>query len=118
MANKETNLQNQIMLTMSKAGMLVYRQMVGKFRPIYNNSVISVGVPGMADIGAIKPITITPDMVGKTIGVAVNVEVKTETGKQQNNQKIWETSFKSKGGVYIVSRDHKTVIQELNETIF
>lgn len=117
MANKETNIQNNIMLEMSACGILTYRQVVGKYRPLYNNAVIKVGVEGMADVGGVMPVKITPEMVGQTIGVAVNVEVKTATGKQQANQKVWEKSWKAKGGIYIVGRDHERVIEDLQAEI-
>lgn len=106
MANNETRIQNDIMTALSADGALVWRQHVGKFRPIYGdpNTVINVGVPGMADVAAVVPVTITPDMVGRTIGVYVGLEIKTATGKQREAQKLWQYALKKRGGIYLIAR--------------
>jgi hypothetical protein len=43
---------------------------------LYKPRAITVGVPGMADIGGLTSVVITADMVGQTIGVAVQIEAK------------------------------------------
>ena len=103
--NKETAIQNEILLALSEAGALAWRVHVGKFRALNNPAqVISVGTPGQADVMAVVPVVITPDMVGQVIGVALAVEVKTETGTQQKAQKLWEHALKRRGGVYTIAR--------------
>jgi len=111
MSNKESNIQSQIMLALSQSGALVWRQHVGSYRHLHNDGVIKIGVPGMADIGAIVPVTITPEMVGKTIGVAVQIEVKTLTGKQRDNQKHWELAVQKRRGIYAVCRNAEESIK-------
>lgn len=110
--NKETAIQNEILLALSENGILCMRQMVGKFRPIYSpNTVVNIGIPGMADIGAIVPVTVTPDMVGRTIGVALQLEVKTATGVQAKNQKLWELAVKNRGGFYGLARSPESALK-------
>lgn len=112
--NAETNTQNEILVAMSQAGALPWRNQVGVYRPIGDpNSVIKIGTPGMADIISVVPVTITPDMVGKTIGVAVATEVKTATGKQRQAQKLWELAFTKRKGIYLIARSASEAIQQL-----
>ena len=43
-------------------------------------------------------------MVGKTIGVAVQAEVKTRTGRQRDDQRTWQTAVEQRGGIYQLVR--------------
>lgn len=105
MRNEETNIQNKIMLEMSSRGAMVWRNQTGKFRAMNEPTrIISVGQKGSADILACLPTVITLDMVGKTLGVFVAVEVKTELGKQRPDQKSWQDAFEKHGGRYILAR--------------
>lgn len=84
---------------------LIWRQQVGLFRAYNDPSrLVKVGTPGLADLGAIVQVTITPDMVGKTIGVALQPEVKTLKGKQREDQESWEAAVKARGGLYRMVR--------------
>lgn len=102
--NLETQIQQDIMIALSDAGYLVNRQQVGKFKSMYGDRIVNVGQPGMADISAIVPVTITSDMVGQTIGAYVEIEVKTLTGTQRQAQKLRELAVNKRGGRYIVAR--------------
>lgn len=77
---------------------------MGLFRAMHSEHVIRVGMPGMADIGAIMPVTVTPDMVGKTVGLAVQIEVKTPTGTQRPEQKTFQQAVEYRGGIYRLCR--------------
>lgn len=84
---------------------LVWRQQVGVFRAYDDPSrIVKVGVPGMSDSGMIVAVTITPEMVGKTIGVAVQPEFKTSNGRQREAQRNWQTAVEKRGGVYRLIR--------------
>ena len=112
--NKETSIQNAILVALSQNGILAYRQMVGKFRPVYSpNTIINIGITGQADIGAIIPVKITQEMVGRTIGMAAQIEVKTITGRQREGQKIWQEAVESKGGVYLLARSPEECIERI-----
>lgn len=83
--------------------MLVWRQQSGLFYTREGNPV-RVGLPGMADSGMIVAVTITPEMVGKTIGVAVQPEYKTTSGQQSEAQRNWQRAVEQRGGVYRLVR--------------
>lgn len=84
---------------------LVWKQPVGLFRqfePPHNP--VRVGIPGQADSMMVVAVTITPDMVGKTVGVAVAPEFKTATGTPSERQKDWRAAFEKRGGIYRLVR--------------
>lgn len=112
--NAETNTQAEILLALSQAGALVWRNQVGVFRAMDDpQRVVKVGVPGMADIIGVVPVKITADMVGKTIGVAMAVEVKTATGQQRQKQKLWQLAAERRGAIYRIARSPDQAIQQL-----
>ena len=101
--NRETReAQNPALLEVgARSDVLVWRQQVGVFRSYDDPSrVVRVGLPGMSDAGMIVAVTITPDMVGKTIGVAVQPEFKTSKGKQREKQERWQKAVEQRGGIY------------------
>ena len=69
-----------------------------------SDRVVRVGLPGMADAGAIVRVRITPDMVGKEVGIAVQAEYKTATGRQAEDQRTWADAVRRAGGVYELVR--------------
>jgi len=87
MSKTETEVQNEVMLQASKLGWRLFRNNVGV---AYRDDGVPVRY-GLAntskrmnqnlkssDLIGIKPVVITPDMVGKTIGVFVAIECKRE----------------------------------------
>ena len=96
---------NKYLLHFSGAGAMVWRNNTGKFRSMTDpQRIVSVGQVGSADIIGVKPVTITADMVGKVIGQAIAIEVKTPTGKQSKDKKNWQQAFENHGGIYILGR--------------
>jgi len=114
--NLETNIQNSILLGLSGSGHLVWRNQVGVFRGAHDERRIRVGVPGQGDIMAVVPVTVTEDMVGQTIGLAVNIEVKTERkgSAQSAQQKRWEGAWRERGGLYLIARSSDEAASILN----
>lgn len=107
MANQETVIQNESMLEVGcDPDVLVWRQQVGNFRAMDNpNRIVKIGVPGMSDAMMIVRVKITPEMVGKEIGVAVAPEFKVpRSGRQSDKQKLWQASFERRGGIYRLIR--------------
>ena len=105
--NRETRtVQNPALLEVgARPDVLVWRQQVGVFRAYDNpDRVVKVGIKGMADSGMIVAVTVTPEMVGKTIGVAVQPEFKVANGKQREHQEDWQRAVEKRGGVYRVVR--------------
>ena len=105
MRNAETNIQNRIMLELSAAGWMVWRNNTGSFRAMNDpNRIIRVGQVGSPDILAVRPTIITADMVGQTIGVCVGIEVKTATGRATQEQRQWLAVVRLHGGFAAVVR--------------
>lgn len=104
--NAETNIQNSIIISIGqRADVLCWRNQTGAFRSMDNpQRVVHVGDKGSPDILSVVAVTITPEMVGKTVGVAVGIEVKTATGKQSEQQQKWQKAFEKRGGIYQVCR--------------
>lgn len=111
--NAETNLQNSAFNAVGRRDdVMIWRQVVGVFRSRTNKKrVIRAGVKGMSDSLMIVGVTITPDMIGKRIGVAVGVEFKTETGRQSDAQKRWQKAFEERGGLYRIVRSAGEITQ-------
>ena len=103
--NPETKILNSCLLaTGDHPDVLAFRQQSGVFRSMDGDRVVKVGLPGMADLGMIVPMKITADMVGKTIGVAVQPEIKTRRGRQAEDQHTWQEAVARSGGVYKLLR--------------
>ena len=84
---------------------LIWKQPVGLFRSLNDPSrKVFVGQPGQSDAIGVVAVTITPDMVGKTIGVAIAPEFKTLTGRQRQTQIDFQTAFEARGGIYELIR--------------
>ena len=98
--------QNPALLAVgARPDVLIWRQQVGLFRAFHNpERVVHVGQPGMSDAGAIVRVTITPDMVGRTVGIAVQPEFKTARGRQREAQENWQAAVEQRGGIYELVR--------------
>jgi hypothetical protein len=59
---------------------------------------IRLGSPGMADLGGLTSVIITPDMVGQTIGVDVQIECKFGTGRTTAEQNAYIQTIRQLGG--------------------
>lgn len=105
--NRETRtVQNPALLAAGqRQDVLVWRQQSGLFRQFEApHAPVRVGQPGISDAMAVVAVTITPDMVGKTIGVAVAPEFKTGRGQQSEAQAGWQRAFEQRGGIYRLVR--------------
>jgi hypothetical protein len=99
-------VQNPALLAASVLpGVLAFRQQSGVFRAMDDPArVVRVGLPGMADAGLIVAVTITPAMVGRMVGVSVQAEFKTPTGRQAGDQRTWSEAVRRAGGAYALVR--------------
>ncbi|MDO8421135.1 MAG: hypothetical protein Q7S99_03135 [Parvibaculum sp.] len=66
---------------------------------------VAFGVPGSGDIIGFQRITITPEMVGQTIGRYITVECKSGKGRQSELQTKFERVATAFGAAYVVARD-------------
>lgn len=111
--NKETtHAQNPALLAVGqRLDVLVWRQQSGLFRTFNApHTPVRVGLPGISDAGMIVAVKITPDMVGKTIGVACQPEFKTTKGKQSLAQRSWQHAVEQRGGIYQLVRSEQDMI--------
>lgn len=106
-------VQNPAMLAVGRRDdVLIWREVVGSFRAIEDpRRIVRVGIPGMSDATMLVAVTITPDMVGKTIGVAAFPEFKTATGRQREKQEIWQAAVEKRGAPYRLIRSSEEMVQ-------
>jgi hypothetical protein len=123
--NEETARQNKIRIALSEVGTTNWRNntglgwagkmikgvgkmmFVGKYDVVIKDArPLRAGLcKGSSDIIAIKPVLITPEMVGQTIGQFIAVEVKTLTGKATKDQLNFNKQINDKGGIALIARD-------------
>jgi hypothetical protein len=111
--NRETTtVQNPALLEVgARPDVLVWRQQSGLFRAYDDTEkIVRIGMPGLSDSMAVVAVTITPDMVGQTVGVAVAPEFKVaarpgrRAGTQSDAQAGFQRAFEQRGGVYRLVR--------------
>lgn len=90
---------------------LIMRIQSGLFLTLDGKRKVRVGLPGMPDTLAVVAVTVTADMVGQRIPVAVAPEMKTAAGKQREQQKKWQAAFESRGGVYRLIRSAGELVE-------
>lgn len=111
----EADLMRRLQIAASKLGARLFRQQVGQawvgkvergpvtVRLSQNDIVIRnarpfhAGITGMSDLGGWTPVVITPEMVGTTIAVATQVEVKLN-GRPTAEQMAWIFAVNNSGG--------------------
>jgi hypothetical protein len=72
---------------------------------ILRNARAFHGLPtGFPDLFGMKAVTITDDMVGRTLAVFEGVEVKTGRLAQTREQKLFELMIRKLGGIYRLVR--------------
>lgn len=109
-------LTNRIRLAVSQLGGRLFGVTVGKFWTGYlvrrlengdtvlrNARIVNVGIKGMSDLAGWIPVTITPDHVGQTLAVRLDIEVKT-TDAATAEQLAWIEAVKKSGGRAGVAR--------------
>lgn len=74
------------------AKLLIWRQHAGKVR-LWTGAWIAHAPPGAADI-----IGVLPD------GRHLEIEVKSEHGRQSETQKNWQRAIEQRGGLYVLAR--------------
>lgn len=114
----EKKIQNQSLLAFGmRQDVLLMRHHVGVFRSMDDPTrIIKVGTPGEADTVGVFSLTITPEMVGKTIGVAIAPEFKAAKGRQSDVQKLWQSAFEKRGGIYVVARSPEDINEAIEKT--
>lgn len=109
---KESNAMRRIMLAVSAAGSRVFRNNTGMgwVGEIINqsSSAITLRNPrplhaglckGSSDLIGWTPVTITPDMVGRTVAVFTAIETKSRHGRASDDQIIFVDAIRRAGGI-------------------
>lgn len=84
---------------------MIWNNPTGVAKTMDGKRVIKFGLEGSADIMGVQAVTITPDMIGQTIGRLVAIETKTKTGKQRKQQSNFQKAIEARGALYILARD-------------
>ena len=112
----ETDIQNTIMLELSKSGAIAFRNNVGAAKTESGGFVkFGVGGTGGSDLICIVPVEITPDMVGKTLGIFTAIEVKTKKGRPTTNQNNFINAIKNNGGLAGIARSVDDALKIIND---
>ena len=121
----QTKRMNSLMMALSAVGPRLFRQNTGlgwagnkivrypngdvlikKARPLRAGLCV-----GSSDLIGWTPVTVTPEMVGRTIAVFTAVEDKAEDGRETQEQERFRSAVTRSGGLAIVARDtHSAVL--------
>jgi hypothetical protein len=102
---KETTIQNRIITKLQSNGVYCWRNNNGAtFDPKMNGGRGGYRSNPQARKGVADIIGILPN------GIHLEIEVKTETGKQSADQAIHQKRVESLGGVYILARSVKDIL--------
>lgn len=76
---------------------------------------------GSGDLIGVHSLRITPEMVGKKVGVFLSVETKRPKGTAKKHQTDWKDAINNAGGIAIVCKDpdliHKMINKQLEDNI-
>lgn len=121
----ESNIQREIMLALSKAGVTVWRNNTGqawageshritsattvRLQPgdvvVRNARPLHAGLcRGSSDLIGLQPVVVAPEHIGMTFGRFVAVEVKTGTGRVSADQRNFIDHVAGRGGAAGVAR--------------
>jgi hypothetical protein len=93
---KHSDACNEIHLAVSALGGVSVPCTVGKFRRLYSDDVVKIGIPGTSDVLAC--------INGKFYGI----EVKVDRDRQRPEQATFQAAVERAGGVYVLAKfDHK-----------
>lgn len=81
-----------------------------------NPRLVNVGFEGLSDLVGFTPVTITHDMIGRTVAVAVAVEVKT-TDRPTAKQLAFVDAVKRNGGRSGIARSVDDAIRIVSEDV-
>ena len=114
----EAALMRRIMLALSAAGAVVFRNNQGAFKD-QTGRLVRYGVcqPGGADVIGWRSVEITPDMVGQRLAVFVGVEVKTERGRLTGPQRQFLAALSEAGGIAGAARSEAEAVAMLGRTV-
>lgn len=112
MSETEKNIQNEIRLHLSKRGAMSLRYQVGNFYTMDGRHV-KIGEVGVSDLICCVPVLITPEMVGRRIGIFTAIETKKAKDTTKKSRKESQGNFldrvKALGGIGMIARSVEDV---------
>lgn len=113
---KESELQKLIMLEASNNNMVLWRNNRGMIKDKYNKiHKFGVGPNGASDLIGFYELTITEDMIGKTLPIFTAIEVKTLKGRPSKEQLKFIDILQKRNSIADIARcadDIKRIIKE------
>jgi len=109
MSQKETNVLKRVQLKATELGARLFRNQVGHYKLADGRRLTSGLCNGSSDLIGWTPIIITDDMVGGQVAVFTAIEVKTDTGRVQENQQKFIENVLRAGGYAGVARSDEEV---------
>jgi ribosomal protein L5 len=110
MGDKAAALANEVMARLrEREDLMLWKNNTGVARSMDGRRTIRFGIPGAPDWLGVREVPITEDMIGQTFGLAVGLELKSENDRQSDQQKLFQTAFERRGGLYILARKAEDV---------
>jgi hypothetical protein len=106
----ESQLYGEILRALSRDATRLFRQQSGLLWSgqvishshnrliLANPRAVRVGTPGIADLGGLTSVIVTPDMVGQRIAIDVQLEVKYGRGRATAEQANYIAAMQALGG--------------------
>lgn len=122
----ESSLLKKFLVEYSRIGIRLFRTQsglfwAGKSEKQNDGSVliryprrVRVGVEGISDLTGFTPVTITPDMVGRTLAVYTACEVKTKNVSVTKEQSAFVRNVNRSGGIGVIAREVQDLLNALD----
>lgn len=97
-----------------RADCRIWRNNCGRARD-RTGRVVPFGVPGQADLSGVWLAPIVCERCGaeRRVGIRLEIEVKSARGKQTDAQRAFQRTIERMGGVYVLARSVKDVLDAL-----
>ena len=116
MSSNETSIQNRIRLAVSKhGGALALRNNTGLFKTFDGRTVQAGMGTGTSDLIGLVSHVVTPADVGRTVGIFLAIEVKTEIGRLRVEQEAFLSQVSRMGGVGGIARSDEDAISLISK---
>lgn len=104
-ATPERTVLARILLDLGgRPGLRLFRNNCGVALHADGSRVVYGLHPGSSDLIGITTLTITPDMVGRRVGVFTAIEAKTDVGRLKPEQRTFIDFVRAAGGIAGVAR--------------
>ena len=120
----EAPVVKRVLLKASELGLRLFRNNRGLFYTLDKKRKVRAGLEaeGSSDLIGIKTITITPEMVGKEIGVFLAVEVKKPSWKKvstttEENQQNFINQVIKRGGMGFFINNHEDLEEKIRKCL-